>query len=45
MDIKKTIDLLSKEEIINYKLYTNCAQSNDKRKNILLFDLLKKTSF
>jgi hypothetical protein len=43
MDIlKNTIDLLNKEEIINYKLYANRTQSNEKRKDILLFDLLKK---
>ncbi len=43
MDIlKNTIDLLNKEEIINYKLYANRTQSNESRKDILLFDLLKK---
>lgn len=43
MDILRyTINQLSKEEIINYKLYANRTQSNDKRKDILLFDLLKK---
>jgi hypothetical protein len=45
MDILKgTIDLLNKEEIINYKLYANRTQSNENRKDILLFDLLKKHS-
>lgn len=45
MDIlKNTIDLLNKEEIINYKLYANRTQSNENRKDILLFDLLKKHS-
>ncbi len=43
MDIlKKTINLLSKEEIINYKLYANRTQSNANRKDILLFDYIKK---
>ncbi len=43
MDIlKKTIYKLNKEEIINYKLYANRTQSNDERKDIQLFDLLKK---
>ena len=43
MDIlKNTIDLLNKEEIINYKLYANRTQSNNNRKDVLLFDLLKK---
>jgi hypothetical protein len=45
MDIlKNTIDLLEKEEIINYKLYANRTQSNNNRKDVLLFDLLKKLS-
>jgi len=43
MDIlKNTINLLYKEEIINYKLYANRTQSNNNRKDVLLFDLLKK---
>lgn len=43
MDIlKKTVDILDKEEIINYKLYANRTQSNEDRKDLLLFDLLKK---
>ena len=37
-----TINSLTKEEIINYKLYSKRTQSNKKRKDILLFDLLKK---
>lgn len=43
MDIlRNTIKQLSKEEIINYKLYANRTQSNANRKDILLFDLLRK---
>jgi hypothetical protein len=43
MDIlKKTINLLSKEEIINYKLYAKRTQSNENRKDIILFDYIKK---
>lgn len=43
MDIlNKTVHRLNKEEIINYKLYANRTQSNNDRKDILLFDLIKK---
>ncbi|MBI3520813.1 MAG: hypothetical protein HY062_15860 [Bacteroidetes bacterium] len=43
MDILKTsIKSLHKEEIINYKLYTNRTQSDIKRKDIILFDLIRK---
>lgn len=45
MDIlHKSINSLYKEEIINYKLYTNRTQSDINRKDVVLFDLIRKKS-
>jgi len=40
--LQDSILSMSKEEIINYKLYANRTQSTGERKDILLFDLIKK---
>ena len=40
--LQETIQSLSKEEIINYKLYANRTRKDHERKDIILFDLLKK---
>ncbi len=43
MDILyKSIKSLYKEEIINYKLYTNRTQAEINRKDVVLFDLMRK---
>ncbi len=42
--LQKSVISMSKEEIINYKLYANRTQSTHIRKDILLFDLIKKTA-
>lgn len=43
MDIlQKSINSLSKNEIINYKIYANRQYASDKRKDIALFDVLNK---
>ena len=42
--LQKSIISMSKEEIINYKLYANRTQATNNRKDILLFDLVKKTA-
>jgi hypothetical protein len=45
MDILyKSIKSLYKEEIINYKLYTNRTQAEANRKDVVLFDLMRKSS-
>ena len=43
--LPNTIHSLSKEEVINYKLYANRTRKEHNRKDILLFDLLKKKEF
>lgn len=43
MDIlQKSINSLSKKEIINYKIYANRQYSSDNRKDLALFDFLNK---
>ena len=45
MDIlHKTIQALSKKEIISYKIYTNRTKDVGIRKDVTLFDLIKKTN-
>ena len=40
--LQKSIQYLSKKEIINYKIYTNRIKKDATRKDTLLFDALKK---
>lgn len=45
MDIlQKTIHALSKKEIISYKIFTNRSKDDHNRKDLALFDLIKKST-